>query len=316
MKRKRSLGTGFKKAFEVFHTEEMRSVHERVNEMARERAHQARIQGIKGNAGPAADRFSAYQSLCKSIGDDFVANMEKILIPNCGQISVQHIQSVTEELERIFLAQIEQAKLSEMRFAASIGRQKDAHSMILPIERLITSELSSYRQKVVSLINQSNLTKGGSAQKFVEKRSETDKLIFGLKNKRIVAISIVIALLLAGIASVTTNLREIVSFVNGIMGKPTMERMSDQDLETEVNPRFGFSFSYPKTWDRVDPANADGSSYFDPKEPRVSFSAWGGYAVVSRTLDDYVSFSLHERNAPWLQVNSGSRIWQAASRMG
>lgn len=72
------------------------------------------------------------------------------------------------------------------------------------------------------------------------------------------------------------------------------DQLSNQDLETEINTRFGFSFSYPKTWDRADPANADGNSYFDPKEPGVSLTAWGGFAVVSPTLDDYVSFSLHQ----------------------
>lgn len=200
MKLKRSLDNGFKKAFDVFRNEEIRCVRERSNEIARERAHQARIQGIKGNGGAAPNRFSAYQSLCKSIGDDFVANMEKILIPNCGEISLQHIQTVTEEMQRIFFAQLEQAKHSEMRFAASIGRQSDAQSMILPIEGLIRSELSSYREKVVSLINQSNLTKGRSTQKIEEKSSRADLLILHLKNNPVIATVIVIVIIVGGVA--------------------------------------------------------------------------------------------------------------------
>lgn len=76
-----------------------------------------------------------------------------------------------------------------------------------------------------------------------------------------------------------------------------------EDLELEINPRFGFSFLYPKNWDRQDPENSDGNSYKHPKNSRIEIRAWGGYAVVSQTLDEWVSWMMErETQKPGFQI--------------
>jgi hypothetical protein len=165
--------------------------------------------------------------------------------------------------------------------------------MILPVEGLFTSAISTYRDKVVSIIKQSNLKKTRQLERSQSNLSLTDKLIIQWKNKRPIAIAILIVLVVIGLSSFTNALRDIKSFIIDVFGAPTQHQtVAIQELDTEVNSRFGFSFSYPHTWDRSDPANADGNSYTDPKDQRVSFSAWGGFAVVTQNLDDFASFTL------------------------
>jgi hypothetical protein len=63
-------------------------------------------------------------------------------------------------------------------------------------------------------------------------------------------------------------------------------------LERQSNPRFGFSFVAPATWDRQDPANGDGNTFRHPRDPRIEIRAWGGYAVVSPDLDSWVDWTI------------------------
>jgi hypothetical protein len=73
----------------------------------------------------------------------------------------------------------------------------------------------------------------------------------------------------------------------------------DERLGLEINPRFGFSFLYPKEWDRRDPDNNDGNVYVHPTDERIEMRAWGGYAVVSPSLEDWVQWTLgHEAQRP------------------
>ncbi len=66
-------------------------------------------------------------------------------------------------------------------------------------------------------------------------------------------------------------------------------KFNQEDLQRETNRRFGFSFLYPKTWDRKDPMNADGNTFVDPKNPEVSVVAWGEHAVSGETLEYWIS---------------------------
>jgi hypothetical protein len=66
----------------------------------------------------------------------------------------------------------------------------------------------------------------------------------------------------------------------------------EEDLELETNARFGFSFLYPKNWDRRDPHGNDGNVYTHPKDRGVEMRAWGNYAVVSPSLDEWVKWTL------------------------
>jgi len=77
----------------------------------------------------------------------------------------------------------------------------------------------------------------------------------------------------------------------------------DSTLEWESNPRFGFSFAHPSTWDRDDPTNADGNCFHDPLNPQVEIAAWGGYAVLSPDLYSWV-----EQTIGFIERDLGFRL--------
>ena len=55
--------------------------------------------------------------------------------------------------------------------------------------------------------------------------------------------------------------------------------VSCDDFAEDDNARYGFKFAHPKDWDRLDPANGDGSTYAHPKFPSVRISAWGAIPI-------------------------------------
>jgi len=60
------------------------------------------------------------------------------------------------------------------------------------------------------------------------------------------------------------------------------------NFDREANVRFGFSFLYPREWDRKDPMNGDGNTYVNPKNPDVKILAWGSYAVLYENINEAV----------------------------
>jgi hypothetical protein len=87
-----------------------------------------------------------------------------------------------------------------------------------------------------------------------------------------------------------------------------------EDLELDSNSRFGFSFLYPKNWDRRDPQGNDGNIYTHPKDPRIEVRAWGGNAVVHPTLDRWISSTIGiEAEKPGFRVlrsiESGQHVY-------
>ena len=99
--------------------------------------------------------------------------------------------------------------------------------------------------------------------------------------------------LLAGWKTAAENdaLRDIGMKVGGI-GLRVPPFSFDERLMLEINPRFGFSFLYPKEWDRRDPHNNDGNVYVHPMDERIEMRAWGGYGVVSPTFEDWVRWTI------------------------
>lgn len=49
------------------------------------------------------------------------------------------------------------------------------------------------------------------------------------------------------------------------------------------NPRFGFHFDFPAAWERVDPANGDGSRFLHPFDHRIQYSCWGSHDVFQES---------------------------------
>lgn len=66
-------------------------------------------------------------------------------------------------------------------------------------------------------------------------------------------------------------------------------KFNSEYLKRATNLRFGFSFLYPKTWDRNSPQNIDGNTFVDPKNPEVSVFASGAHAVFCPTLEYWIS---------------------------
>ena len=124
-----------------------------------------------------------------------------------------------------------------------------------------------------------------------------DQVINGIKANRLIfalgfGLGLALALLL-WFARIANALRDVVAFFKSLSKRPhDLVSFTPNDLEREVNPRFGFSFLHPKTWDRRDPMNADGNTYFDPKHQDVRMLAWGSYGVLYPTLDVWVSETL------------------------
>jgi hypothetical protein len=92
--------------------------------------------------------------------------------------------------------------------------------------------------------------------------------------------------LMLAIGIVLGRLTDIIKFIDSIIGlsqrrtKSTdIYKIENTNLMKTSNPRFGFSFVEPRTWDRSDPLNGDGNSYSHPTKTNVSYSVSGMYDV-------------------------------------
>ena len=122
--------------------------------------------------------------------------------------------------------------------------------------------------------------------------NRTDRLISVLKDNKYLAVVVVIGLVVIGVAQFTTALRDLKQHLTSAPEPVKPFEFSESDLRRETNPRFQFSFVYPKTWDRMDPDNADGNRYLNPTEPSVQCTFWGGHAVVTADLQEWINWSL------------------------
>lgn len=122
--------------------------------------------------------------------------------------------------------------------------------------------------------------------------NRTDRIISVLKNNKYLAVLVVAATVMIGLAQFTNAVRDLKRIFTSTPAPIKPIRFSESDFSREANPRFGFSFVYPKTWDRHDLDNADGNRYVNPTDTDVQCSFWGGYAVVSPTLKEWIDWSL------------------------
>lgn len=111
-----------------------------------------------------------------------------------------------------------------------------------------------------------------------------DKVVNIIKNNYFFAIAL-------GIGYILGHINNIISFIdviskrrrlkNKLLNKNTpYVNFNKENFEKETNVRFGFSFLYPKTWDRKDPpTNSDGNIYIHPKNQDIKMYAWGNYNI-------------------------------------
>jgi hypothetical protein len=129
------------------------------------------------------------------------------------------------------------------------------------------------------------------------------------RRNRVIAALIIFGTIIASVGGVTQALTgdSILDLVGKAAGPgPTSSvtttvttiGFTEADLDREANPRFGFSFMYPKEWSRRDPDNSDGNAYIAPRDDgrTLEMAAWGSYAVVEPTLEEWVAQTTSEIN--------------------
>jgi hypothetical protein len=73
------------------------------------------------------------------------------------------------------------------------------------------------------------------------------------------------------------NLKELFKKSNNVK---ECYKIESSNLNRTSNPRFRFSYIEPRTWDRLDPDNGDGSKYMHPTKSNISFSVSGMHDVL------------------------------------
>ncbi|MCY9764398.1 hypothetical protein M5X06_08560 [Paenibacillus alvei] len=107
-----------------------------------------------------------------------------------------------------------------------------------------------------------------------------------ISNKTFFSIIIFLSTISA-IYTIITNHTKIVKLFLKLLRKKELPKYLDV-LERESNPRFGFSYLFPKHWDRVDPVNGDGNTYIHPENNKIKILVWGSYAVVWTELEELI----------------------------
>ena len=106
---------------------------------------------------------------------------------------------------------------------------------------------------------------------------------------------VIIAFIFGNISATLLNWIKLIQEVKRIFKKKSLE---SYEIKSEYwghnsNPRFGFSFSEPLSWDRIDPHNNDGYKYMNPEDSNVHFSLSGQYdALELSTIEAIVEWHL------------------------
>lgn len=98
--------------------------------------------------------------------------------------------------------------------------------------------------------------------------------------------------ILSRIADIIKLIDNIIGIINKRKNKTEVFKIENSNLQRTSNPRFGFSFVEPRTWDRFDPDNGDGNRYLHPTKESVSFSV-SGIHDVSNEVDIYTTIDNH-----------------------
>lgn len=87
-------------------------------------------------------------------------------------------------------------------------------------------------------------------------------------------------------------------------------KLDADELGTVTNERFGFSFGYPLSWDRVDAFNTDGTT-FEAPEAGVTLTAYGSTASLGpRAQPDRLDYLVREERRT--VATAGGRILRDA----
>jgi hypothetical protein len=147
-----------------------------------------------------------------------------------------------------------------------------------------------------------------------------DQLLLFIKNNYLLAVFLLIGYVLGqfnNIINFVINIIEIKRLKNKLFDKENIYVNFNKDnFEKETNVRFGFSFLYPKTWDRKHPpSNSDGNTYIHPKNQNIKMLVWGCYYIEGITSLVLTSsrYNKNKKVRIILDVESGKNhdIWSA-----
>ena len=106
----------------------------------------------------AARRCTLYGQHANDLGIDFINNLKTVIIPHCDVISNEGVQSLVDELHRMFELGCESAKDIERQAADQLARPHNkVKSIYARVEAIYSGAMSGYRDELQSVINQSNL---------------------------------------------------------------------------------------------------------------------------------------------------------------
>jgi hypothetical protein len=63
----------------------------------------------------------------------------------------------------------------------------------------------------------------------------------------------------------------------------------NDDWNYVTNPRFGFTFRYPRAWIKKTSTNTDGHAFTHPAVPEIEIRGWGCHAVVWTTVEEWIN---------------------------
>ncbi|MBI4546385.1 MAG: hypothetical protein HY707_00270 [Ignavibacteriae bacterium] len=147
----------FESAFKAFKRELYLRVKEKDSERALAISQLVRSPEYQTSANPYVLRDSITRQYIKSIGDEFISCLEKIIIPNSERITSSSMDLLKQELQRLFLTQLARERETISRLAASLGHQQHINSILPPIQSDFADALSRYTIQLESTVEQANL---------------------------------------------------------------------------------------------------------------------------------------------------------------
>jgi hypothetical protein len=173
----------FELALDAMLTEFRRRVRKRDKEMRESRSRLVRSSQFENSGTQFADRLGVYGPLIKRIGEDYIECLKTILLPSCGIISRDQKNQLCTEFQKVVVAQAGAAEEAERRFAVSVGRPNEVHSVFPPLRGIFYSENTRIREHIESIVKQANLILS------TKQRAERRKSLIRTITRTIVAIA-------------------------------------------------------------------------------------------------------------------------------
>jgi hypothetical protein len=160
----------FKSAFKVFENAMLLNVKDRSNQARKDRSAWTRNPIDRSLTKQISNRIKYYDNLIQYISDDFIRSMKDIVFVHCDEIDNEALMQLRQKVSQILSNQLKQAKGSEARFVASIGRKELLKSIMLPVESKFSNVISSICEEIEYAVAKYNLEKQTEKIEYNRKR--------------------------------------------------------------------------------------------------------------------------------------------------